>query len=126
MRREAGSKIGWLDPQFFVYSDEVDFCKRLADEGADLPHRRLRGLDQPLVPDDHVVVRSVGRVLGSEHEVSRLLVLPVTIKSMRQAMSRWRSKSSPFISVRISSDRMMRDSEVPSTKWGFSRRDGSA
>ena len=33
VRREAGSKIGWLDPQFFVYSDEVDFCKRLADEG---------------------------------------------------------------------------------------------
>ena len=26
------------------------------------------------------------RVLGSEHEVSRLLVLHVTIKSMRQAM----------------------------------------
>ncbi len=33
VRREAGSQIGWLDPQFFVYSDEVDFCKRLADEG---------------------------------------------------------------------------------------------
>ncbi|MDP4604108.1 MAG: glycosyltransferase [Solirubrobacteraceae bacterium] len=33
VRREAGSQIGWLDPQFFVYSDEVDFCKRLSDEG---------------------------------------------------------------------------------------------
>ncbi len=33
VRRDAGSQIGWLDPQFFVYSDEVDFCKRLADEG---------------------------------------------------------------------------------------------
>ena len=33
VRREAGRQIGWLDPQFFVYSDEVDFCKRLSDEG---------------------------------------------------------------------------------------------
>ncbi|MSX01633.1 MAG: glycosyltransferase [Actinobacteria bacterium] len=33
VRREAGREIGWLDPQFFVYSDEVDFCRRLADAG---------------------------------------------------------------------------------------------
>ena len=26
-------EIDWLDTQFFVYSDEVDFCKRLADAG---------------------------------------------------------------------------------------------
>ena len=29
MRRDAAERIGWLDPAFFVYSDEVDFCKRL-------------------------------------------------------------------------------------------------
>lgn len=33
VRREAAAEIGWFDPQFFVYSDEVDFCKRLADAG---------------------------------------------------------------------------------------------
>jgi N-acetylglucosaminyl-diphospho-decaprenol L-rhamnosyltransferase len=33
VRREAAREIGWFDPQFFVYSDEVDFCKRLADAG---------------------------------------------------------------------------------------------
>src|SRR4051794_10635835 len=33
VRREAGAQIGWLDPDFFVYSDEVDFCKRLHDAG---------------------------------------------------------------------------------------------
>ncbi len=33
VRREAGREIGWLDPLFFVYSDEVDFCRRLADAG---------------------------------------------------------------------------------------------
>src|SRR3954452_21473352 len=33
VRREAGAQVGWLDPAFFVYSDEVDFCKRLRDAG---------------------------------------------------------------------------------------------
>lgn len=33
VRREAASQIGGLDPQFFVYYDECDFCKRLADAG---------------------------------------------------------------------------------------------
>jgi len=33
VRREAAEQIGWLDPAFFVYSDEVDFCKRLRDAG---------------------------------------------------------------------------------------------
>jgi GT2 family glycosyltransferase len=33
VRVEAAREIGWFDPDFFVYSDEVDFCKRLADAG---------------------------------------------------------------------------------------------
>src|SRR5215207_5636202 len=33
VRRDAGARIGWMDPAFFVYSDEVDFCKRLRDAG---------------------------------------------------------------------------------------------
>jgi GT2 family glycosyltransferase len=33
VRRDAAEEVGWLDPQFFVYSDETDFCKRLADAG---------------------------------------------------------------------------------------------
>jgi N-acetylglucosaminyl-diphospho-decaprenol L-rhamnosyltransferase len=33
VRREAAREVGYLDPQFFVYSDETDFCKRLADAG---------------------------------------------------------------------------------------------
>lgn len=33
VRREAAEQIGGLDPQFFVYYDECDFCKRLADAG---------------------------------------------------------------------------------------------
>ena len=33
VRSAAAREIGWFDPQFFVYSDEVDFCRRLADAG---------------------------------------------------------------------------------------------
>ena len=33
VRREAAAEVGYLDPSFFVYYDECDFCKRLADAG---------------------------------------------------------------------------------------------
>jgi len=33
VRREAGRQVGCLDPAFFVYYDECDFCKRLAEAG---------------------------------------------------------------------------------------------
>ena len=33
VRRDAAREVGWLDPDFFVYSDETDFCKRLRDAG---------------------------------------------------------------------------------------------
>ena len=33
VRRTAAERIGYLDPDFFVYSDETDFCKRLGDAG---------------------------------------------------------------------------------------------
>jgi len=33
VRREAAEEVGWMDPAFFVYSDEVDFQKRLALAG---------------------------------------------------------------------------------------------
>jgi N-acetylglucosaminyl-diphospho-decaprenol L-rhamnosyltransferase len=33
VRRSAAQQVGYFDPIFFVYSDETDFCKRLADAG---------------------------------------------------------------------------------------------
>ncbi len=33
VRRSAAEEVGYLDPDFFVYSDETDFQKRLADAG---------------------------------------------------------------------------------------------
>jgi N-acetylglucosaminyl-diphospho-decaprenol L-rhamnosyltransferase len=33
VRRRAVAEVGYLDPAFFVYSDETDLCKRLHDAG---------------------------------------------------------------------------------------------
>lgn len=33
VRREAAAEVGYMDPDFFVYYDECDFCKRLAEAG---------------------------------------------------------------------------------------------
>jgi N-acetylglucosaminyl-diphospho-decaprenol L-rhamnosyltransferase len=33
VRSEAATQVGYLDPDFFVYSDEVDFARRLHDAG---------------------------------------------------------------------------------------------
>jgi N-acetylglucosaminyl-diphospho-decaprenol L-rhamnosyltransferase len=33
VRRQAASAVGYLDPDFFVYGDECDFARRLADAG---------------------------------------------------------------------------------------------
>jgi N-acetylglucosaminyl-diphospho-decaprenol L-rhamnosyltransferase len=38
VRRSAAEAVGFLDPQFFVYSDETDLCKRLADAGWRILH----------------------------------------------------------------------------------------
>ncbi len=33
VRRQAAAQVGYMDPDFFVYSDEVDFARRLRDAG---------------------------------------------------------------------------------------------
>ena len=38
VRRRAAEQVGYLDPAFFVYSDETDFCKRLGDAGWAILH----------------------------------------------------------------------------------------
>jgi N-acetylglucosaminyl-diphospho-decaprenol L-rhamnosyltransferase len=38
VRRDAAAAVGYLDPAFFVYSDETDFCKRLGDAGWRILH----------------------------------------------------------------------------------------
>jgi N-acetylglucosaminyl-diphospho-decaprenol L-rhamnosyltransferase len=38
VRREAAQEVGYLDPDFFVYSEEVDFQRRLTDAGWHVLH----------------------------------------------------------------------------------------
>ncbi len=38
VRRDAAAAVGWLDPDFFVYSDETDLCKRLGEAGRHTLH----------------------------------------------------------------------------------------
>jgi N-acetylglucosaminyl-diphospho-decaprenol L-rhamnosyltransferase len=38
VRREAAQQVGYLDPDFFVYSEEVDFQKRMRDAGWHILH----------------------------------------------------------------------------------------
>ena len=50
VRREAAAEVGYFDPAFFVFSDEVDFCKRLRDGGWDVvyvPDARAVGHESP-------------------------------------------------------------------------------
>jgi N-acetylglucosaminyl-diphospho-decaprenol L-rhamnosyltransferase len=36
VRRSAAEQVSYLDPDFFVYSDETDFCRRLHDAGFEI------------------------------------------------------------------------------------------
>jgi N-acetylglucosaminyl-diphospho-decaprenol L-rhamnosyltransferase len=38
VRRQAALEVGGFDPNFFVYSDETDFCERLSDAGWRILH----------------------------------------------------------------------------------------
>src|SRR5690349_19724715 len=67
VRRSAAEEIGFFDTDFFVYSDEVDFCKRLADAGWHtlyVPHARAVQHEQLMtetVPSRRIVEFSRNR-----------------------------------------------------------------
>jgi hypothetical protein len=103
VRREAAAQVGHLDPEFFVYSDETDFCKRLADAGwrilfvpeataihheqlatdLEASRRRIvefhRGRDRYMRKHHSGAVAAIARVLGAWSYLPRALaalVLP--------------------------------------------------
>jgi len=89
VRRSAAAEVHFLDPDFFVYSDETDFCKRLRDAGWEVLYvpgaraihhdqlttdlrsaqRRIvefhRGRDRYLRKHHGPLVRRVARALGA-------------------------------------------------------------
>jgi N-acetylglucosaminyl-diphospho-decaprenol L-rhamnosyltransferase len=69
VRREAAAEVDYLDPDFFVYSDEVDFARRLRDAGwrslyvpqaAAIHHEQL---STAAVPEQRIVEMSRNRDL---------------------------------------------------------------
>ncbi len=85
VRREAAERIGWFDPQFFVYSDEVDFCRRLADAGwhtlwvpqAEVVHHEM--LSTGPVPERRIVElsRNRDRYMRKHHSLAAALVVRI-------------------------------------------------
>jgi N-acetylglucosaminyl-diphospho-decaprenol L-rhamnosyltransferase len=85
VRREAAAEIDFFDPQFFVYSDEVDFCKRLADAGwatlwvpaAQAVHHEQ--LSTGAVPERRIVElsRNRDRYMRKHHSFAAALVVRV-------------------------------------------------
>jgi N-acetylglucosaminyl-diphospho-decaprenol L-rhamnosyltransferase len=103
VRRDAAAEVAYLDPEFFVYSDETDFCKRLADAGwgilyvpvataihheqlatdLEASRRRIvefhRGRDRYMRKHHSAAVAAIVRVLGAWSYLPRALaalVLP--------------------------------------------------
>jgi N-acetylglucosaminyl-diphospho-decaprenol L-rhamnosyltransferase len=55
VRRGAADAVGYFDPAFFVFSDEVDLCRRLRDAGWRIlyvPHARAVSHEAPVDGDD--------------------------------------------------------------------------
>jgi GT2 family glycosyltransferase len=85
VRRDAARDIGWFDPQFFVYSDEVDFCRRLADAGwrtvwvpsAEAIHHEQ--LSTGAVPERRIVElsRNRDRYMRKHHTAGAALIVRV-------------------------------------------------
>jgi N-acetylglucosaminyl-diphospho-decaprenol L-rhamnosyltransferase len=69
IRRDAAAQVGYLDPNFFVYSDEVDFARRLRDRGwlsLYVPHAHAihhEQLSTGALPERRIVELSRGRDL---------------------------------------------------------------
>lgn len=83
VRVQAAREIGWFDPAFFVYSDEVDFCKRLAGAGWHTLHVPAAGavhheqLSTGSVPERRIVElsRNRDRYMRKHHSAAAALAV---------------------------------------------------
>jgi GT2 family glycosyltransferase len=85
VRRAAAEQVGWLDADFFVYSDEVDFARRLRDAGwhsihvpdaAAIHHEQL---STAAVPERRIVELARNRDLYMRKHHSHLAALVVRV-----------------------------------------------
>jgi GT2 family glycosyltransferase len=83
VRREVADRVGYLDPDFFVYSEEVDFQKRMGDAGWRIVHvPRARAIHHEQLATDRsaggrrrIVQFHRGRDLYMQKHHSRPVVL---------------------------------------------------
>jgi GT2 family glycosyltransferase len=85
VRTDAAREIEWFDPAFFVYSDEVDFCRRLRDAGwatlyvpsAEVIHHEQ--LSTGPVPERRIVElsRNRDRYMRKHHSASAAAIVRV-------------------------------------------------
>ena len=59
VRREAAEQVGYFDPDFFVYSDEADFCKRIRDAG----HEVLLVTEAQAIHHEQLSTGATGRIV---------------------------------------------------------------
>jgi N-acetylglucosaminyl-diphospho-decaprenol L-rhamnosyltransferase len=85
VRREAARQVGYLDPDFFVYSDEVDFARRLRDAdwrslwvpaAVAIHHEQLSTSD---VPEQRIVEMARNRDLYMRKHHTRAAALTVRV-----------------------------------------------
>ena len=89
VRREAAEQVGWMDSNFFVYSDEVDFEKRLHDHGwhnlyvPDAVAIHHEQLSSDVVPERRIVEMARGRdrYMRKHHGLPAALAVRLLIAS---------------------------------------------
>jgi N-acetylglucosaminyl-diphospho-decaprenol L-rhamnosyltransferase len=80
--------VSYLDPKFFVYSDETDFCKRLSDAGWRILHvPGARAVHHEQLATD----RSAGARRAVEFHRGRDLYMRKHAGPVRAALYRWLS-----------------------------------
>lgn len=84
VRHEAAAAVGYLDPAFFVYSDEVDFARRLRDAGwRSLYVPRARAIHHEQLSTDTLPERRIVELSRNRDLYMRLHHSPAAARTVR-------------------------------------------
>jgi N-acetylglucosaminyl-diphospho-decaprenol L-rhamnosyltransferase len=84
VRRDAADAVGHFDPSFYVYSDEVDFCKRLHDaEWRVLYVPQARAVRHEVLPEGAVPQQRVVEMSRNRDRYMRKHHSPAAARAVR-------------------------------------------